>query len=297
MTIAAVLKDGAARLAAAGIESARLDARVLLAEVLQVSPGTVRSLSRDLTGNERAAYDALLGRRAAREPLAYVIGRKEFWSLDFAVGPGALVPRPETETLIEEALKAFPDRTAPLRILDLGTGSGCLLVTALTLYPAAQGTGLDRSAAALDWARRNAVRHGVAPRTIWIEGNWEAAGPGPFDLILANPPYLAQSEMTGLAAELAHEPACALESGPEGLEAYRALAPLLAGVLVPGGRAFLEIGAGQGEAVGAVLAAAGLENLGLTPDLSGIPRVVAVRRPGPDGSTREKSVGKHGPGL
>lgn len=279
MNATAALSHGATRLVAAEIDTARLDARVLLAEIVHVPPSEVRGLSRNLTPDEEADYDALIARRAAREPLAYIVGRKEFWSLDFAVGPGALVPRPETETLIEQALKAFPEKSAPLRILDLGTGSGCLLVTALTLYPNATGTGIDLSPDALDWARRNAPRHGVETRARFVEGRWDAARPGPYDLILANPPYIASAEMADLGPELSHEPASALESGPEGLEAYRALAPVLKAILAPDGWGFLEIGSGQRSNVVSVLMGAGLEISGLTPDLAGIPRVVAVRQP------------------
>lgn len=289
MNRAELLRTAVAKLAAAGIENPRLEARVLFEHV---QAGTVGG------GDDRQAlFHTLVARRAAREPLAYVIGRKEFWSLDFEVGPGALVPRPETETLVEEALRAFPDRSAPLRILDLGTGSGCLLVTALSLYPQARGTGLDRSPAALAWAHRNAARHGVADRATWIEGDWEAARPGPYDLVLANPPYIASAEMPGLGPELRHEPASALESGPEGLEAYRALGPLLAAVLAPEGVGLVEIGAGQGPAVSAILGVAGLEIRGLVPDLSGIPRVVSAGRDGLGPATFEKSVGNRGPGL
>ncbi len=279
MNVTAALSHGAARLVAAETDTARLDARVLLAEIVHVPPSEVRGLSRNLRPDEEADYDALIARRAAREPLAYIVGRKEFWSLDFAVGPGALVPRPETETVIEQALKAFPDKSAPLRILDLGTGSGCLLVTALTLYPNATGTGIDLSPDALDWARRNASRHGVETRARLVEGSWDAARPGPYELILANPPYIASAEMADLGPELGHEPASALESGPDGLEAYRALAPVLKACLAPDSWAFLEIGSGQGSDVASVLMGKGLEIAGLTPDLAGIPRVVAVRQP------------------
>lgn len=222
-------------------------------------------------------FDAFLARREAREPLAYIVGHKEFWSLDFEAGPGVLIPRPETETLIEEALKAFPDRAAPLRILDLGTGTGCLLVTALTLYRNASGTGIDVSAAALSWARRNAAAHGVTGRCEIKEGGWADATGERFDLVFANPPYLSTAEMAGLAPELAYEPSSALESGPEGIEAYRVLGPAIAAVLAAQGRAFLEIGAGQRAAAGAALEAAGLEIEAATPDLSGTPRCIVVR--------------------
>ncbi len=263
MTAAEILRDAAARLAEAGIESPRREARLLWEHAQSRS--------------EQVAFDSLLARRLAREPLAYIVGHKEFWSLDFAVGPGALVPRPETETLIEQALSAFPDRTAPLRILDLGTGSGCLLVTALTLFPGARGVGVEISEQALAWARENAVRHGVAGRATLVLGGWEAAE-GSFDLVFSNPPYVAAAEMAGLAPELAYEPGSALAAGPEGLDAYRALGPVIAAVLAPEGRGFLEVGAGQAEAAGGALAAGGLEILKAAPDLSGIPRCLVARQ-------------------
>jgi len=278
--VRAVLAAGAARLAAAGIVSARLDARVLLAQVLRVEANEVPALSRDLTAGEQAAYEVSLGRRAAREPLAYISGAKEFWSLDFEVGPGALVPRPETETLIEAALAAFPDRDAPLRILDLGTGTGCILLTALTLYPNATGIGIDASAAALAWAGRNVKRHGLSDRATLRLGDWNAARESRFDIVFSNPPYLRRAEMAGLEPELAHEPASALESDPDGLDAYRALGPAIAAVLAPAGRCFVEIGAGQGPAAGAALEQGGLEIQSIVPDLSPVPRCIVVRLAG-----------------
>ena len=276
----AVLAAAAERLAAAGIDTARLDARVLLAQVLGVESNAVVALGRDITRDEQDAFDVLLARRAAREPLAYITGVKEFWSLDFEVGPGALVPRPETETLIEAALKVFPERAAPYRILDLGTGTGCLLLTALTLYPNAGGTGIDSSAAALAWAGRNVKRHGLWDRAMLRQGGWDAAWGGRFDIVFSNPPYLTRAEMAGLEPELAHEPAFALESGSDGLDAYRALGPAVASALVPGGRAFIEIGAGQGPGAGAALEQGGLEILSIAPDLSAIPRCIVARLPG-----------------
>ncbi len=262
---AEVLRAAAARLAETGIESPRREARLLWDHAQSQS--------------ERGAFESLLLRRLAREPLAYILGHKEFWSMDFSVGPGALVPRPETETLIEQALSAFPDRAVPLRILDLGTGSGCLLVTALTLYPKARGVGVDVSEAALGWARKNAARHGVEDRIAFVPGGWTVAE-GPFDLVLSNPPYVAEAEMAGLAPELGYEPRDALAAGPEGLDAYRALGPAIAAVLAPDSWAFLEIGAGQAGAAAAALEAGGLDILKAAHDLSGIPRCLVARRRG-----------------
>jgi len=278
--VRAVLGAAAERLVAAGIDSARLDARVLLAHVLGIRAGEIPVLSRDLTRDEQIAFDALLARRGAREPLAYITGVKEFWSLDFEVGPGALIPRPETETLIESALKAFPERDVPLSMLDLGTGTGCLLLTALTLYPSAAGIGIDAAPAALAWAGRNVKRHGLRDRATLRQGDWSAAAGNRFDIVFSNPPYLARAEMTRLEPELAYEPASALESGPDGLDAYRALGPAIASALAPGGRAFIEIGAGQGPGASAALEQGGLEILSIAPDLSAIPRCIVARLPG-----------------
>lgn len=256
-----VLTDAVARLRAAGVDNPRLESRLLWEHAKAPSD-----------------FAELLARRAAREPLAYITGHKEFWSLDFEIGPGALVPRPETETLIEETLKAFPDRTAPLRILDLGTGSGCLLVTALTLYPNAVGVGVDCSDVALAWAARNLARHGLGDRASLVSGGWDASAPQRFDCIVCNPPYVAEHEMPSLAPELACEPAGALVAGPDGLAAYRALGPVFLAALSPGGQAFIEIGAGQAADVADLMRDAGLEILGTASDLCGIPRVVQVRR-------------------
>lgn len=293
MTANEILRAAAAKLAAAGIENPRLEARVMLQHAQTHHIGSLAPAGG--RGNEwYSRFQELLARREAREPLAYITGKKEFWSLDFAVGPGALVPRPETETLIEEALKACPDRAAPLRILDLGTGTGCLLVTALTLYPHAIGTGIDISEAALSWARRNAATHGVAGRCELKQGGWTAAAGVAFDLVFCNPPYLATAEMAGLAPELAYEPHMALESGPEGVEAYRALGPAIRAVLVPQGLAFLEIGAGQRALVERALKAAGLEIEAVAPDLSGMDRCVVARSGSSTHRRPQKTVGNCG---
>ena len=234
-------------------------------------------------GEVSELFESLLLRRIAREPLAYITGRKEFWSLDFAVGPGVLIPRPDTETLIEEVLRTYPDHAAPLSILDLGTGSGCLLVAALKEYPNAHGVGIDLSPDALAWAGRNLAAHHLEDRATLIESGWlEEASPG-FDILLSNPPYIPSAKITALQPEIARfEPAAALDGGPDGLDAYRALAPRIARLLKPAGRAFLELGAGQGEAVAALLAPAGLELDHFAADLAGIPRcLVAKRNPAP----------------
>jgi release factor glutamine methyltransferase len=268
---------GAEKLAAAGIDSARLDARVLLAHVMELGTGELLT-ARDPLPEQVARYDELLERRVAREPAAYITGEREFWSLPFAVGPGVLIPRPETETILEEAIRLFPDREAPLKVLDLGTGSGCLLIAFLKDYSNAHGVGVDRSAEALSWARTNGEALGVADRIEWREGGWPA-GEGTYDLVLSNPPYLTLAEASELAPEIArYEPASALLAGADGLNAYRAIAPLIPRYLKPGGRAVFEIGAGQVDAVSEILIGQGLEIMAIRPDLAGVPRSIAVAR-------------------
>ena len=256
------LLDAARRLAVAGIENPRLDARLLLAHA----------------DCDRVCFESLISRRAAREPLAYITGQKEFWSLDFEVGPGVLIPRPETETVIEQALAFFPDRSALLRALDLGTGTACLLITFLKEFPNARGLGIDRSEEARAYAVRNVARHGLDKRCEIRGGGWAEAVAGPYDVILSNPPYIKTADLAGLEPEVAYEPVSALDGGPDGLSAYRALAPALARLLSPSGRAFVEIGEGQAGEVSAVLAQAGLDIIKVAPDLAGIPRVLIIGR-------------------
>jgi len=298
-TVSDLLRDAAERLRAAGIDSARVDARILLAHALGVEPNSVFSLSPAKRGRGQgegvvAASDAFdtpsprpsppegerevlvlfesfLARRIAREPVAYITGAKEFWSLDFAVGPGVLIPRPETETLVEQVLKRFPDREAPLDVLDLGTGTGCLLIAVLREYANARGVGLDSSPQALGWARRNVEKHRARARL--IEGDF-AAGAGAYDVILANPPYIRTEGIATLAPEVRlYEPLQALDGGADGLEAYRALGPLTERLLKPDGLVFLEIGAGQGPAVGKLI-----KTVEIVPDLAGIDRCVIGRK-------------------
>jgi release factor glutamine methyltransferase len=266
----------ASRLASSGIASARLDARLLWEYARDVEASAL--FARD---EERAAalFESLVRRRLAREPLAYIVGHKEFWSLDFAVGPGALIPRPDSETLIEQLCKAFPERSAPLSILDLGTGSGCLLVAALKEFPNARGVGVDASTAALAWAKRNLARHDLAPRATLIESGWlEEASPG-FDAILCNPPYIPMADIATLEPEArGHEPLSSLDGGVDGMAAYRALAPRISRLLTPQGRAFVEIGAGQDKAVPVIFAGSQMRVAALVPDLAGISRCVVLLR-------------------
>jgi len=285
MTVQAALRDGAARLRAGGIDNPRLEARLLLAHALGITP---EALLRDplapvgQAAVGRVPYDAMLDRRAAREPLALITGRREFWSLDLAVSAATLIPRADSETLIEAALAALPERARVRRILDLGTGTGCLLLAALTEFPAAFGVGTDRSVAATTLARDNAAMLGLADRAAFVCADWAAALAGRFDLILSNPPYIRTDAFSGLMPEVArHEPATALDGGADGLNAYRRILPELPRMLAAGGVAVLELGAGQQAPVAVLARAAGFASAARA-DLAGIPRAL-VLRPAPGG--------------
>ena len=275
MTVAEALRRGAAALAAAGIEDARREARMLLHHALGV-PG--RSLlSPDAKVNE-AMFDALVARRAAREPMAFILGRQGFWTLDLEVSPATLIPRADSETLIHAALAAFPDRARVRTILDLGTGTGALLLAALVEFPGAVGLGIDIAPAAVALAARNARANGLAGRAMFLAGRWGAAVAGRFDLVLANPPYIAAADIAGLMPEVAaHEPRAALDGGGDGLDAYRAIIADLPRMLAPGGVAILELGQGQAAPVAALAAGAGLAGAQTRADLGGIARALLVR--------------------
>ena len=253
----ALLQEGRALLAAAGVENPPREARLLMA----------------LADGDPALFETLLRRRVAREPYARIAGRREFWSLDFALSPDTLDPRPDSETLIEAALAAFPDRAASLRVLDFGTGSGCLLLAFLSERPNATGIGVDILPGAVDAARANAATLGLAGRAQFRVGDWGGGLDGPADVILANPPYIPSAEIAGLEPEVAaYDPRTALDGGPDGLAAYRRLAGPVARLLIPEGLAFVEIGAGQAGPVEALMAEAGLTLAAQRADLSGVVR-------------------------
>lgn len=279
MPSAAALLCAATRsLRAAGIEAPRAEARLLLRAATGWTPERLLAEPQASVPEPAVRRMArLVEARAARTPMAYLLGEREFWSLRLCVGPGVLVPRPETETLVEAALEALPDRAARLRILDLGTGSGCLLLALLHEYPNAVGLGVDRSAEALAIAAANARTLGLAGRALFVRGDWGRALGGSFDLIVANPPYVATDELRALAPEVVrHEPVAALDGGPDGFDAYRALLPDLLRLRAPAGLACLEIGAGQEPALRALFEAAGLD-VSARPDLAGIPRCLVLR--------------------
>jgi release factor glutamine methyltransferase len=277
-TIGALLCRAGAVLRDAGIDDPRREARLLLAHALGRDPATLIAAAKQTAAPEN--FDALVARRAARVPLSQVLGEREFWSLRFRVTPDVLTPRPETETLIEAALATLPDRLAVARVLDLGTGSGCLLAAALTEFPRAFGIGVDRSAAALAVARGNVLALGLSGRAALLCADWHAPLADNFDLVLSNPPYIEQAAIAALAPEVAtHEPRLALDGGADGLAAYRAILDGLAGKLAPGGVAVLELGAGQAGAVTAMAQRQGLAVQEIRPDLAAIPRALVLRQP------------------
>ncbi len=277
---AALLRAAAARLAEAGVDGPRRDARALLAAALGLDEAALLS-DPDLRVPADAAdrFQSFVDRRAARMPVARILGQRAFWSLDFAIGPGVLDPRPDSETLVEAALAQVgamaAGRSRAWRVLDLGTGSGCLLLALLSELPRATGLGLERDPDAAALARANAARHGLADRAEIRQAAWADLGDADFDLIVANPPYVPSQQIARLAPEVArYDPTSALDGGPDGLDAYRELAPRLAGWLAPRGQAFLEVGHDQGAQVQALLRGAGLRTPTGVCDLAGALRCV-----------------------
>jgi release factor glutamine methyltransferase len=276
----ATLIAAAARLRAAGVEEPRRDAQILLGHALGLGREAIQGYpERALSAAEETIYTALLDRRSRREPVSHIIGHREFWSLLFRVTAAVLDPRPDSETLVAAVLDHLPDRTVPLRLLDLGTGSGCLLLALLHELPAATGVGVDISAAAIAVARENAGCLSLASRAAFLAADWTEGVVGSFDVAVANPPYIAEPDLVALAPEVAlYEPRVALVGGSDGLAAYRALAPQLRSVLRPGGLAAVEIGMGQDRAVTAIFSAAGLAQIDARKDLGGINRSLVFRR-------------------
>jgi release factor glutamine methyltransferase len=271
------------RLLQAGISAhgARLDAEVLARHVLGWDRATLLSRQRESAPpgfTER--YQEALGRRARREPVAFIIGSREFWGLEFEVSPAVLIPRPETELIIEEALAACAGGAPPSRVVDVGTGSGCLTVALAREFPAAHVTSIDVSRAALEVARRNAGRHGVADRIRFVQASLLTALHGPVDLVVSNPPYVPDAAVRVLHAEVRdHEPHVALRGGEDGLDLLRRLVNQAAACLRPDGLLIIEFGAGQEEAVReAVTPAAGLVIVNVRSDLQDIARVMVARR-------------------
>jgi release factor glutamine methyltransferase len=281
-TIAAVRRQLARRFRDAGLESPELDARILVGHALGLDHAALAGQSgRALAVEEAHALAGFAARRLAREPVARILGRKEFWGLPFKLNAETLLPRPETETVVEAALAAVHDRRrAPLRIGDLGTGSGALLLALLSELPHARGIGSDVSPAALACARDNAAALGLADRAAFVACDYGAAFNGPIDLLVANPPYVARADIAALQAEVRDfDPRRALDGGPDGLDEYRAIAPQARRLLAPTGVFVVELGFGQLAAVRAIFASAGLAPVAERHDLSGVVRALVVRAP------------------
>ena len=270
LTVADALRTATTRLTIAGIDNAALDARLLLAHAMGIDQA---ALLRDRTAPAPDNYPPFVARRAAREPLALIVGRQGFWTLDLEVSPETLIPRADSETLIEAVITP---RRAVRTLLDLGTGTGCLLLAVLSEYPDAWGLGLDINPAAAALAARNAGANGLKERAAFATADWAAPIGARFDLVLSNPPYIPAGEIASLMPEVAaHEPRAALDGGPDGLDAYRVIVAALPALLAPGGLAVLELGAGQGPAVIALAHAAGLRTA-LRADLGGVDRALLL---------------------
>jgi release factor glutamine methyltransferase len=280
LSIAAMRRSLARQFSMAGIDTPELDARVLVAYALALDHAALMAQSeRRLTEMEADAITTLMRRRLDREPVARIVGAKEFWGLSLSLNADTLVPRPDTETVVEAALAALgEERGRTRRIADLDTGSGALLLALLTELPGAHGVGTDISVAALNCARSNAAGLGVAGRASFVACDHGAALGGGFDLIVANPPYVASADIAGLQPEVRDfDPRRALDGGPDGLAAYRAIAADARRLLAPEGVLVLELGAGQLDAVISLTVAAGLVPVGAPRrDLSGQPRALAA---------------------
>jgi len=281
-TVAEARRALAQKFRVAGLDSPELDARILVGHALGLDHAALAAAgARALDAAERAVIAGLAARRLKREPIARIVGRKEFWSLPLRVDAATLVPRPETETVVEAALAAIDShgpRAGVGRIADLGTGSGALLLALLTELPNATGIGTDTNLEALALARDNARRLGLS-RAQFIACDMAAALGGPFDLIVSNPPYIASGAIAALAPEVRDfDPRPALDGGPDGLDFYRAIAASVPALLRPGGALVVELGARQAEAVAALFSAVGLAPSPPYPDVGGVPRALLARR-------------------
>jgi release factor glutamine methyltransferase len=262
----------------AAIGSAELDARLLVGAALHLDlTGLVTSASRVLTDAEAAQLESFATRRLSGEPVARILGQKEFWGLPLKLSAATLVPRPDTETVVELALEIVGKSRRPLRVADIGTGTGAILLALLSEWTDAFGVGTDISVEALTTARDNAAVLGLASRSVFVVCDYAAALFGPFDLIVSNPPYIRSSDIPGLAGEVRdHDPLRALDGGLDGLDAYRALIPQAAACLAPGGALVVEGGQGQNGPIATLMKAAGLTVPGpAKADLAGIPRAIA----------------------
>lgn len=272
------MREAGQRLGAAGIEHPLRDARLLLAQALGLEPVDIILRETDaIDPVALTAFEQLVQRRLAHEPVSRIRGWREFYGRRFVITPDVLDPRPETELLVEQGLKRLPPGG---RILDLGVGSGCILLTVLAERADAEGAGLDLSPGALAIAKRNAEALGVASRARWIEGGWGSVTGGPYDLVLSNPPYIAEADIAGLCEDVrGHDPRLALTPGGDGLGAYRSILAAMPSWLRPGGSIGFEFGMGQAPEVCRLMRSAGLEEVDVHADLAGTDRAAFGRRP------------------
>ena len=280
-TVGELVQSVAGRLEAEGIAESRLEARLMLAEAAGWTLEKIIA-ERDtaLEAGVVARVERLAARRLEREPMSHILGWREFWSLRFKVTPDVLTPRPDSETIVEAVLGALPDRQAKLRVLDLGVGSGCLLLALLHELPGASGMGVDRSARALVVARQNARALGLGGRAEFRTGDWGDGLEEVFEVVVSNPPYVPSDDIEGLDPEVSeHEPWLALDGGSDGLDCYRRLVGQLGYLVRPGGVVALEVGRGQAPSVARLISDAGFRGVTTHNDLGGIARVVLARRP------------------
>jgi release factor glutamine methyltransferase len=289
-TLGSLLAEAAAALTQAKVGEPRRRARRLVSSTLALSPADLlahpeRAVDERATDRVRVA----LARMVDREPLSRILGRREFWGMEFGLSTDTLDPRPETETVVTAVLRSIPDRGAPLRLLDLGTGTGCILLALLSEFPAATGFGVDVAAGAAVTARRNAATLGLAHRADFVVGDWAGPISGVFDVIISNPPYIASAALADLPREVAlYDPRCALDGGPDGLACYRSLAADIRRLMGPRSLFVCEVGLSQGSAVEAILRANGLSIERCERDLAGIMRCVVAQAVA---SMAEKIVG------
>ena len=280
-TLADARRALAGKFRSAGLDSPDLDARILAGHAFGLSHAAlITNATRELGTDETRTLDALAERRLNGEPIARITGIKEFWGLELGINRATLVPRPDTETVVEAALAAIDTggtRQHALRIADLGTGSGALLLALLSELPNALGVATDLNVAALNMAQDNARRHKLDTRALFVACDFGGALHGGFDLVVVNPPYIASAELLGLPVEVRHDPQLALDGGADGLNCYRAIAADAARLLVPGGHIVVELGIGQEASVAALFQEAGLECLPARSDLSGIARALTAR--------------------
>ncbi|MDE0781165.1 MAG: peptide chain release factor N(5)-glutamine methyltransferase [Alphaproteobacteria bacterium] len=277
-----VLAQVRERLQNAGIKTASLDGRVLLARAMnREQTWFYTNPDAPVWDVDLARFNEMVGRREQRIPVSHILGEREFWSRPFFVSSDVLTPRPDSETLIEAVLEHVSDRKKPLRILDLGTGSGCLLLTLLAELSEATGTGVDVSEAALSVAKRNAEQFGYEDRVSWVRGEWEVGLDCTFDVVISNPPYIETSDLANLEPEVVtYEPRLALDGGTDGLDAYRRILTHVGDVMEDGAAAFFEIGYGQAEEVSQIARDKGFERHGILYDLSDTARVLSFIRAG-----------------